>query len=120
MKKILSNKNQTFTFTFIHVVTSSITTFNVTFARPNAVGSWTRPHLGLSPSGRSRGWSQRCPCVSSRPPLGCSGLQQHFLLSAAPADAVGASARAPETPAGTGFSCPPLQVSEDDKDARNS
>ena len=73
-------------------------------------------HLGRSQSGRSRGWSPHCPCVSSPPHPGCSGLKRRCLPSAAPAGAGGASARAPETPAGTGSSCLPLQVSGHEKE----
>lgn len=75
-------------------------------------------HLGQSQSGRSRGWSPHCPCVSSPPPLGCPGLQHCCLPSAAPAGAGGASARAPETPAGTGSSSLSLQVSSWEKEKR--
>lgn len=74
-------------------------------------GGRSSTHLGLSLSGRSRGWNPHCPCVSSPPPLGCSGLRHRCLPPAAPVGAGGASAHAPETPAGTGSSCPPLQVS---------
>lgn len=68
-------------------------------------------YLDQSRIGQSRRWSPRCPCVSSRPPPGRSGPRPRCLPSAAPVGAGGASARAPETPAGTGSSCPPLQVS---------
>lgn len=68
-------------------------------------------HLGRSRSGRSRGWSPRCPCVSSPPPPGRPGPWRRCLPAAAPAGVGGASARAPETPAGTGSSCLSLQVS---------
>lgn len=77
-------------------------------------------HLGQSQSGRSRGWSPHCPCVSSLPLPGCSGLQHCCLPSAAPTGAGGASAHAPETPAGTGSSCPPLQVSDKGRERRET
>lgn len=84
-----------------------------------SISSWAfkdLTHLDQSQSGRSRGWIPHCPCVSSPPPLGCSGLQHCCLPSAAPAGAEDASARALETPAGTGSSYLSLQVSGQEKE----
>jgi len=67
------------------------------------------PYLGRSRSGRSRGWSPRCPCVSAPRPQSRRGPR--CLQLAGPAASGGASAPAPGTPAGTGSSSPPLQVS---------
>lgn len=68
------------------------------------------PHLGQSRSGQSRELSPHCPCVSSRSLLG-RGLWVLHCPPATQAGAGGASALAPGTPAGTGSSCPTLQVS---------